>query len=383
MPPLRETAEHLFCMEYYSKSPQIKASCFFKFYRKSVFFSGKHPGGKARRENPYVNSFPMPCFYRPAMLEYRKRDAARMEIPKRNTIIIKGSVSSMSSKVYFSKTITPEKVLELFKLLQKDLPGKTAIKVHSGEVGNQNFLRPDFWKPVVDFVDGTVTECNTAYDGERNTTEKHLKAISLHGWDEYFDFDLLDAEGPDLELDIPDGLQIKKNYVGKNLKKYDSLLVLSHFKGHPMGGYGGAIKQLSIGVASSFGKAYIHGAGNPDEIWTADHDSFLRSMADAAASVVEFFHGNAAYINVMKNMSVDCDCCAVAEDPCMKDIGILASLDPIAIDQACLDLVYAAKDDPGQAHLLERIESRNGVLTIEAAAKLGYGAREYELVEVE
>ena len=317
------------------------------------------------------------------MLEYRERDAARMESPKRNTIIIKGSVSSMSSKVYFSKTITPEKVLELFKLLQKDLPGKTAIKVHSGEVGNQNFLRPDFWKPVVDFVDGTVTECNTAYDGERNTTEKHLKAISLHGWDEYFDFDLLDAEGPDLELDIPDGLQIKKNYVGKNLKKYDSLLVLSHFKGHPMGGYGGAIKQLSIGVASSFGKAYIHGAGNPDEIWTADHDSFLRSMADAAASVVEFFHGNAAYINVMKNMSVDCDCCAVAEDPCMKDIGILASLDPIAIDQACLDLVYAAKDDPGQAHLQERIESRYGVLSIVAAAKLGYGTREDALVEVE
>ena len=289
----------------------------------------------------------------------------------------------MKAKVYFSRTITPEKVLELYKLLGKELPGKTAVKVHSGEVGNQNFLGPEWWKPLVDFVKGTVTECNTAYDGQRNTTEKHWKAISLHGWDKVFDFDLLDAEGPDLELAYPQGAQIQKNFVGKNLRNYDSLLVLSHFKGHPMGGYGGALKQLSIGVASSYGKAYIHGAGDPDKLWTADHDSFLRSMADAAGSVVEFFKGNAAYVNVMKNMSVDCDCCAVAEDPCMKDIGVLASVDPVAIDQACIDLVYAAKDDPGQGRLLERIESRNGILTIEAAAGLGYGAREYELVEIQ
>ena len=183
-------------------------------------------------------------------------------------------------------------------------------------------------------------------------------------------------------LEIPDGKVIQKNYVGENLAKYDSMLVLSHFKGHPMGGYGGALKQLSIGIASSYGKAYIHGAGVPEDIWTADHDSFLRSMADAAGSIVDYFKGNVVYVNVMKNMSVDCDCCAVAEDPCMKDIGILVSLDPIAIDQACIDLVYAATDDPGQSHLLERIESRNGVLTIEAAAELGYGSREYELVEV-
>ena len=289
----------------------------------------------------------------------------------------------MKAKVYFSRTITPEKVLELYKLLGKELPGKTAVKVHSGEVGNQNFLGPEWWKPLVDFVKGTVTECNSAYDGQRNTTEKHWKAISLHGWDKVFDFDLLDAEGPDLELAYPQGAQIQKNFVGKNLRNYDSLLVLSHFKGHPMGGYGGALKQLSIGVASSYGKAYIHGAGDPDKLWTADHDSFLRSMADAAGSVVEFFKGNAAYVNVMKNMSVDCDCCAVAEDPCMKDIGVLASVDPVAIDQACIDLVYAAKDDPGQGRLLERIESRNGILTIEAAAGLGYGAREYELVEIQ
>lgn len=289
----------------------------------------------------------------------------------------------MKSKVYFSKTITPEKVLELYKLINTPLSGKVAVKVHSGEPGNQNFLRPDFWKPLIDHVGGTVVECNTAYEGTRNTTEKHVKTMKDHGWTDNFPVDIMDAEGPDLVLSIEKGKQIQKNYVGKNLANYDSMLVLSHFKGHPMGGYGGALKQLSIGAASSFGKAYIHGAGEPEKIWTSDHDSFLESMADAALSVVDYFKGNLVYINVMKNMSVDCDCCAVAEDPCMKDIGILISLDPIAIDQACLDLVYAASDDPGQAHLLERIESRNGVHTIEASAELGFGSREYELIEVE
>lgn len=289
----------------------------------------------------------------------------------------------MKSNVYFSRTITPEKVLELYKLIDKPLSGNVGIKVHSGETGNQNFLRPDFWEPLINYVNGTVVECNTAYEGSRNTTEKHWETMKSHGWCDHFKVDIMDEEGSDMILPIPNGKQIKENYVGKHLSNYDSLLVLSHFKGHPMGGYGGALKQLSIGVASSYGKAYIHGAGKPENIWTADHDSFLESMADAASSVVEYFKGNAVYINVMKNMSVDCDCCAVAEDPCMKDIGILISLDPIAIDQACLDLVYAAKDDPGQAHLLERIESRNGVLTIEASAKLGFGSREYELIEVE
>jgi hypothetical protein len=288
----------------------------------------------------------------------------------------------MKSKVYFTRTITPEKVLEMYRLLEKELPGKVAVKLHSGEVGNQNFLGPEFWKPVIDAVGGTVVECNTAYEGERNTTEKHLKTMEKHGWSRYFDVDLMDGEGPDLELDIPGGKVIQKNYVGKNMANYDSMLVLSHFKGHPMGGYGGALKQLSIGVASSYGKAYIHGAGNPEEIWTADHDSFLKSMADAAGSVVAYFKGNTAYVNVMKNMSVDCDCCVVAEDPCMKDIGVLVSLDPVAIDRACLDLVYAS-DDPGRDHLLERIESRNGTLTVDAAAELGYGSKEYELIEVQ
>ena len=288
----------------------------------------------------------------------------------------------MKTKVYFSRTITPEKVLELYKMLGKNLPGKVAIKVHSGEKGNQNFLRPDFWKSVVDHVGGTVVECNTAYEGERNVTKRHIKLFEDHGWTKYFPVDLLDAEGPDLKLEIPNGKIIKENYVGKNLANYDSMLVLSHFKGHPMGGYGGALKQLSIGVASSFGKAYIHGAGVPENIWSADHNSFLESMADAAGSVVEYFKGNILYVNVMKNMSVDCDCCAVAEDPCIADIGILVSDDPIAIDQACIDLVYACSD-PGKPHLIERIESRNGILTIEAAAALGYGSREYELIEVE
>ncbi len=288
----------------------------------------------------------------------------------------------MKSKVYFSRTITPEKVLELYQLIGKKLEGKVAIKLHSGEVGNQNFLKPDFWKPVIDYVGGTVVECNTAYDGSRNTTQRHMKTLHEHGWSKYFKVDLMDADGPDLELAIPNGKQIKKNIVGKTVTDYDSMLVLSHFKGHPMGGFGGAIKQLSIGIASSAGKAYIHGVGDPENFWESDHDSFLESMADAASSIVDLFNGNIVYINVMKNMSVDCDCCAVAEDPCMADIGILASLDPIAIDQACLDLVYASKD-PGRDHLLERIESKNGVHTIEAAAALGFGSREYELISVE
>ena len=285
------------------------------------------------------------------------------------------------SVVYFSREITPEKVIEMYNLLGKELPGKVAVKVHTGEVGNQNFIRPDFWKPMVEKVNGTVVECNTAYGGERDITADHKKVLVKHGWANYFDVDLLDGEGPDLELDIPEGKMIKKNYVGKDIVNYDSMLVLSHFKGHPMGGFGGALKQLSIGCASRYGKLNIHGAGEPEVGFGADHDSFLESMADAASSVVKLFKGNMAFINVMKNMSVDCDCCAVAEDPCIADIGILASLDPIAIDQACVDLVYAC-DDPGKGHFIERVETRNGVHTIEVAAEHGFGSREYELREI-
>ena len=287
----------------------------------------------------------------------------------------------MKSRVLFTRTITPEKVLEMYEALGKKVTGKIAFKLHSGEEGNQNFLGPDFWKPVINTIGGTVVECNTAYEGTRNTTERHVKTLKKHGWSVAFDVDLMDGEGPDMELSIPDGKVIQKNFVGKNLANYDGMIVLSHFKGHPMGGYGGALKQLSMGVASAYGKAYIHGAGEVEKLWTADHDRFLESMADAAKSVHEYFHGNTVYINVMKNMSVDCDCCAKAEDPCMNDIGILISEDPIAIDQACIDLVYAS-DDPGKDHLIERIESRNGVHTIEAAAALGYGSREYELIEL-
>ena len=287
----------------------------------------------------------------------------------------------MNAKIYFSREITPEKVAALYRAVGKVLPGKVAVKLHSGEPGNQNFLGPEFWKPMIESVHGMVVECNTAYPGERNTTEAHRRTMIKHGWSKHFEVDILDADGPDLELAVPGGKSIQKNFVGKDIVNYDSMLVLSHFKGHPMGGFGGALKQLSIGCASSYGKAYIHGAGKPDEMWSTEQDRFLDSMADAASSVVRFFKGNMVFINVMKNMSVDCDCCAVAEDPCMADIGILASLDPIAIDQACLDMVYGSTD-PGRDHLVERIESRNGKRTVESAAALGFGTREYELIEL-
>jgi len=286
------------------------------------------------------------------------------------------------AKVYFIKEITPENVVKLYEKVGKKLAGKVAVKVHSGEAGNQNYLRPEFMKKMIEYVNGTVVECNTAYEGQRNTTEKHKKLMEEHEWSKYFNVDIMDENGPDLELEIPNGNVIKKNYLGKNIVNYDSMLVLSHFKGHPMGGYGGALKQLSIGCASSYGKAYIHGAGKPEEIWTANHDKFLESMADAAASVVDYFKGNIVYINIMCNMSVDCDCCAKAEDPCMKDIGILASLDPVAIDQACIDLVYNS-EDPGKNHMIERIESRNGIHTIIEAEKLEIGSRNYEIINVE
>ena len=290
------------------------------------------------------------------------------------------------AKVFFTKEITPESVIKAYEALGKDLPGKVAIKLHSGEQGNQNYLRPEFFQPIIHRLGGTVVECNTAYGGARNSTVKHLKLIHHHGWDR-FNFDLMDATGPDMALEIPNGKIIKENLVGKNLKNYDSMIVLSHFKGHPMGGYGGALKQLSIGCASSAGKSRIHSGGRTDkqsEVWSniAPQDEFLEAMADAAESVVNFFGGNTAFVNVMKNLSVDCDCCEVAEDPCMKDIGILSSTDPVAIDQACIDLVYAATDDPGQAHFIERVETRHGVHTIEAAEALGFGTREYELIEI-
>lgn len=286
----------------------------------------------------------------------------------------------MKSKVYFSKNITADEIVKMYEKLGMTLPGNVAVKVHSGEAGNQNFLGPDLYKEVINKVNGTVVECNTAYAGKRNTTEEHWQTMKEHGWTENFKVDIMDADG-EIELPIPKGVQIKVNYVGKNIEKYDSMLVLSHFKGHPMGGFGGALKNISIGIASSHGKAYIHGAGDVEKIWTADGNAFKEAMADADKSIMDYFKENIAFINVMANMSVDCDCCAVAEDPCMKDIGVLASLDPVALDKACLDLVYASKD-PGRDHLIERIESRNGAHIIEAAEKLGVGSTEYELIEI-
>lgn len=294
----------------------------------------------------------------------------------------------MSSIVYFTKDLSSQGLMKLFNKLNPILGENTAIKVHSGEKGNQNFLKPLFWKELIDQLDGTVVECNTAYPGARDTTTHHMKLLEEHEWTKCFKFDLLDAEEPDLVFNIPNGKVLKADYLGKNLANYDSLLVLSHFKGHPMGGFGGALKQLSIGCASSRGKAYIHSGGftkDPSIVWnnTCPQLNFLEAMADAASVVHNHFKGHVAYINVMKNMSVDCDCCAVAEDPCLKDIGILASLDPIAIDQACIDLVKAAKDDPGQAHFLERVNSRQGEHILEAAYELGFGNREYQLINID
>jgi uncharacterized protein len=290
----------------------------------------------------------------------------------------------MKSKVYFIKDITKENVVKIYEKLNINLDGMVGVKLHSGEEGNQNYIKPEFLKPIIDRVNGTVVECNTAYNGSRNTTSKHEILMEGHGWSKYFDVDIMDSDGPDLVLDIPNGKVIKKNYVGKNISNYDSLLVLSHFKGHPMGGYGGSLKQLSIGCASSSGKAYIHSAGkvlDQSILWEniAEQDKFLEAMADAASSVHNMLKGHIAYINIMTNMSVDCDCCAKAEDPCMKDIGILASLDPIALDQACIDLIYNSNDS-GKDHLIERIESRHGLHTLEAASLLDFGTREYELI---
>lgn len=285
------------------------------------------------------------------------------------------------AKVYMTEAVNADSVLKLYEAVAKELAGKVAVKVHSGEVGNQNFIKPEFWKPMIDRVKGTIVECNTAYEGRRNTSRAHWETMKEHGWTDAAPVDIMDDEG-ELELVVANGIRIQKNFVGKNLANYDSMLVLSHFKGHPMGGFGGALKNISIGIASAHGKAYIHGAGSEEDFWTADHDSFLESMADAAASVVEFFKGNMVFVNAMCNMSVDCDCCAVAEDPCMKDIGVLASLDPVALDQACVDLVYGAKD-AGRDHLIERIESRNGIHTVEAAEKLGIGTRAYRLTRLD
>lgn len=290
------------------------------------------------------------------------------------------------AKIYFTKEITSEAIVKLYKQLNIELTKPTAVKLHSGEKGNQNYLKPEFMKDIIEKVEGIVVECNTAYEGARNTTAKHQKLMQEHGWNKYYQVDIMDSKD-DITLEIPNGKIIKKDYVGSHLNNYKSMLVLSHFKGHPMGGFGGALKQLSIGVASSSGKAYIHTAGKTTDVnslWDnlPKQDKFIEAMADAASAVHNHFKENIAYINIMKNMSVDCDCCAVAEDPCMQDIGMLASTDPIAIDQACLDLVYQS-NDKGKNHLIERIESRHGNHIIDAAADLKFGTKDYELINID
>jgi len=288
---------------------------------------------------------------------------------------------NVKSKVFYTKEIVPEKLVDIYEKLEIELKGKVAVKIHSGEKGNQNYLRPEFLKEIIKKVNGTVVECNTAYEGMRNTTEKHLQTMKEHGWTPLYEIDILDSTG-EIKLPINNGKHLKVNYVGKNIENYDSMLVISHFKGHPKGGYGGALKNISIGLASSHGKAVIHGAGIEENIWTANQEHFLESMAEAASAVVDYFKGNMVFINVMANMSVDCDCCAVAEDPCLKDMGILISLDPVAIDKACIDLVENS-NDKGKDHFMERVNSRNGKHTIDKAEELKVGSKEYELIEIE
>jgi len=288
------------------------------------------------------------------------------------------------SKVYFTKNISSTSLIKLYNQIGIKLSGKVAVKLHSGEEGNQNYLKPEFVKDLIEYVNGTVVECNTAYEGERDTTEKHIKLMEKHGWSKHFTVDILDSK-EEMTLENPIGEIIKKNIVGANMKKYDSMLVLSHFKGHPMGGFGGALKNISIGLASSKGKRYTHTAGmengSYDDMFKTDHDSFIKAMADSAKTINDYYRGKIVYINAMVNMSIDCDCCAVAEDPCMADIGILASSDPVALDQACLDLVYNSKD-PGRDKLVERIESRNGHLIIDSALKQKIGTTDYELITI-
>lgn len=292
------------------------------------------------------------------------------------------------SDVYFTKIITPERLVDIYDAIGKKLSGRVAVKVHSGEPGGNNYLKPEFMKNIVDYVGGTIVECNTAYPGRRNTTSEHWKAIKEHGFDKIADVDLMDEDGS-IELPIKNSKHLGGvDYVGSHFANYDSMLVLSHFKGHMMGGFGGALKNISIGIASSDGKMWIHTAGkinksgNFNDSFSTVQDDFLESMAEAASAVVSNKKNNIVFINVMRDISIDCDCDSNPHSPEMKDIGILASVDPIALDQACIDLIYSSKD-PGKTSLIERIESKHGVHTIEYAEKLGFGSRQYHLINID
>ncbi|MDP4152619.1 MAG: DUF362 domain-containing protein [Bacillota bacterium] len=288
----------------------------------------------------------------------------------------------MKSKVYFTHEISSQGLLNIYDALGVNISGKVAVKISTGEPGGHNFLQPGLIKALVAKLDGTITECNTAYEGKRYSTKDHWKAIRDHGFLDIAPCDIMDEFG-EISISVKDGTHLKENFVGEHLKNYDSMLMLSHFKGHMMGGFGGALKNMSIGFASSHGKAHIHGAGDPSALWTADHDSFLESMADADKSVMDFMgRENIVYINIANKLSVDCDCDSNPHDPEMADIGIFASTDPVALDQACVDAVYASPD-PGKAALIERMESRNGIHTVETAAALGLGFREYEIISID
>lgn len=290
------------------------------------------------------------------------------------------------SKVYFTKDITPESLVKIYEALGKELKGKVAVKISTGEPGGHNFLNPNLIKDLVNKLNGTIVECNTAYGGKRMKLEDHLQTAKDHGFTAIADVDIMDSEG-DMAIPVKNGFHLKENYVGAHLKNYDSMLMLSHFKGHAMGGFGGALKNMSIGIGSSNGKAWIHTAGktkNPEELWNnlPEQDDFLESMADACESVVSYMgKENIVYINVANNLSIDCDCDSNPHAPEMADLGIFASIDPVALDQACYDAVVNA-DDKGKAALIERMDSRHAIHTVEAANQLGLGNREYEIVNI-
>lgn len=285
------------------------------------------------------------------------------------------------SIVYMTREITPESLVRIYRALGVSLPGSAAVKISTGEPGGRNFLQPELIRNLVQELKGTIVECNTAYEGRRNTSKAHWETMRDHGFTAIAPCDILDEEDH-MPLPVTGGFHLTENYVGSHLQSYDSMLMLSHFKGHAMGGFGGALKNMSIGLASSYGKIWIHSSGTStrfEDVFTADHDSFLESMADADRSVMDYMgRENIVYINVANRLSVDCDCDAHPHDPEMGDIGIFASADPVALDQACVDAVYASEDD-GKAALIERIESRNGIHTVEAAHSLGLGSRRYEL----
>lgn len=288
-------------------------------------------------------------------------------------------------KVYLIKEITPENLVKVYEALGRKAEGKVAVKLSTGEPGGHNFLQPALIAPLVKKVNGTIVECNTAYGGGRANTEAHLKAAADHGFTAIAQVDIMDADG-EVSLPVKGGKHLKEDFVGKNYLNYDFTVVLSHFKGHAMGGFGGAIKNISIGIASSGGKAWIHSAGTTKDVgkvWgnLPPQDDFLESMTEAAKAITDHCGDKILYISVANNLSVDCDCDSSPEDPKMGDIGILASLDPVALDRACTDLVRSSKDH-GKIHLIERIDSRHGMHTLDYAEQLGMGSQKYELVEI-